>query len=279
MQWCDFYDNFWDWSDSTRRTRISSLEDIGSGEEVVEAVLEIEDEKVRAQLIRKAMKFGVQFTSDDFMNLDGELPGELYEQLGKYAGYDHNDPYFDEDNMTWDDFYNCYCDWDDTIMERRIKKLRHFGSPEEVCEAIQNMPSTELENMLFAKAKAAGVRFTRDQLIELGEWGQVIEDVMENELSDEAIDQFVANAEELVAQEKAVQRASRRIGFWGTLIGILSGISAGSKPRDNGRCNGDCANCPPHYGYRYGRWYYGHGHQHGCQRGGNGGRTGRTYRD
>lgn len=43
MQWCDFYDAFWDWSDSTRRTRISSLEDIGSGDEIVEAVLEIED--------------------------------------------------------------------------------------------------------------------------------------------------------------------------------------------------------------------------------------------
>ena len=43
--------------------------------------------------------------------------------------------------------------------------------------------------------------------------------------------------------------------------------------------NGDCTNCPAHYGYRYGRWYYGHGHQHGCQRGGNGGASGRTYRD
>ena len=58
MQWCDFYNNFWDWSDSTRRTRISSLGDIGSGEEIVEVLLEIEDEKVRAQLIRKAIKMG-----------------------------------------------------------------------------------------------------------------------------------------------------------------------------------------------------------------------------
>ena len=48
---------------------------------------------------------------------------------------------------------------------------------------------------------------------------------------------------------------------------------------DSGKCNGDCDNCPDHYGYRYGRWYYGHGHQHGCERGGNGGATGRTYRD
>lgn len=48
---------------------------------------------------------------------------------------------------------------------------------------------------------------------------------------------------------------------------------------DTGHCNGDCDSCPAHYGYRYGRWYYGHGHQRGCQRGGNGGASGRTYRD
>ena len=279
MQWSDFYDGFWDWSDSTRKTRISALEDIGSGDEIVEVILEIEDEKVRTQLIRKAMKLGAKFTSDDFMNLDGELSDELYEQLGQYAGYDHNDPYFDEDNMTWDDFYNCYCDWDDAIMERRIKKLRHFGAADEVVEAILNMPNSKLEELLLNKAKAAGVRFTRDHLLELGEWGPVIKDTIENDFSDGIIDQIVDDAEEIAAQEAAERRANRRIGFWGTVIGILSGISEVSKPHDNGRCNGDCANCPAHYGYRYGRWYYGHGHQNGCQRGGNGGATGRTYRD
>ena len=45
------------------------------------------------------------------------------------------------------------------------------------------------------------------------------------------------------------------------------------------KCDGNCANCPAHYGYRYGRWYYGHGHQHGCERGGNGGASGKCYRD
>ena len=279
MLWCDFYDSFWDWSDSTRRTRISSLEDIGSGEEVVEVILEIADEKIRSQLIRKAMKLGASFTSDDFMNLDGELPSELYEELGKYTGYDHNDPYFDEDNMTWDDFYGCCCDWDDALLERRINKLRHFGPSEEVCEAIQDMPNSKMEDLLYAKAKAAGVRFTREQLMELGHWGPVIQDVIDNDLSDEAIEQYVANAEALVAEEEAARRTNRRIGFWGTLIGVLNGFSSSSKKHDTGRCDGDCANCPAHYGYRYGRWYYGHGHQHGCQRGGNGGASGKTYRD
>lgn len=53
----------------------------------------------------------------------------------------------------------------------------------------------------------------------------------------------------------------------------------GSKSGDKHKCNGDCDNCPPHYGYRYGRWYYGHGHQRSCERGGNGGASGKTYRN
>lgn len=279
MKWCDFYDNFWDWSDSTRRTRISSLENIGTGEEIVEVLLEIEDEKVRAQLVRKAMNMGATFTSEDFMSLDGELPSNLYEQLGKYAGYDHNDPYFDEDNMDWDDFYCAYGDWDDALCARRVAKLKKFGPSDEVCEAIQGMPTIELEDILYKKAVAAGVKFTRSEMEEMGYWGETIADVLENSLSDEAIDQFVANAEALVAEHEQAQKRNKRVGFWGTLIGVLSGLSNSSSHKHRNHCDGDCDNCPAHYGYRYGRWYYGHGHQHGCERGGNGGATGKTYRD
>ena len=81
------------------------------------------------------------------------------------------------------------------------------------------------------------------------------------------------------------------IGIVGALASKTSGenaqdtTSVGSKGgfwKDAGhsrKCDGNCDQCPPHYGYRYGRWYYGHGHQHGCERGGNGGATGKTYRD
>ena len=208
MQWCDFYDAFWDWSDSTRRTRISSLEDIGSGDEVVEVVLEIEDPKVKAQLIRKAMKFGVEFTSDDFMNLDGELSDELYAQLGQYAGFDHNDPYFDEDNMTWDDFECCYSDWSEELLVRRIGKLNDFGDPESVCDAIMCMPSSKLEDALYERAVKKGVRFTEEQLENMGHVEHQLKNALDNFLTDDQIDQFVANAEAIVdnyEQEKNVR--------------------------------------------------------------------------
>lgn len=318
MLWSDFYDGFWDWSDSTRRTRISSLEDIGSGEEVVEVVLEIEDPKVKAQLIRKAMKFGVEFTSDDFMNLDGELSDELYAQLGQYAGFDHNDPYFDEENMTWDDFECYYSDWNEELLARRIGKLNDFGDPESVCDVIMCMPNSKLEDALYDRAIKKGVKFTREQLENMGHVELQLKNALDNFITEEQIDQVsrdvaVLNARLdddypiLTPEEQRKENAKGVLKFFGVIAAVILGIFGvflsviigltkqygGSNHRSSswgsfgrhshkkkGRhCDGDCANCPAHYGYRYGRWYYGHGHQWGCERGGDGGRRGLTLRD
>ena len=180
MQWCDFYEGFWDWADSTRRTRISSLENVGSGAEIVECVLEMADEKARAQLIRKAIKLGAVFSNDDFIALDGEVSAEVYEQLGKYAGFDYNDPCFDEENMTWDDFYGAYSDWDVALLRRRIQKLRQFGPSDEVAEVISCMPDAETEELLYQKAVAAGVKFSDEEMVAMGNLVEVLTKILEN---------------------------------------------------------------------------------------------------
>lgn len=317
MLWCDFYDGFWDWSDSTRRTRISSLEDIGSGDEVVEAVLEIEDPKVKAQLIRKAMRLGAEFSSDDFMNLDGELPDELYAELGKYAGFDHNDPYFDEDNMTWDDFECYYSDWSEELLARRIGKLNNFGDPESVCDAIMCMPNSKLEDVLYRRAVKKGVKFTDEQLENMGHIELQLKKVLDDFATDEQITQLEHDVNVLckqldeqypepTPQEQAKETAkgvfkvlgiiaAAILGIFGLFLGAIFSLTKkydgrstrykssrwhSHKKKKNSRyCDGDCDNCPAHYGYRYGRWYYGHGHQWGCERGGDGGRRGLTLRD
>ncbi len=200
MQWCDFYDAFWDWSDSTRRTRISSLEDIGSGDEVVEVVLEIEDPNIRAQLIRKAMKLGAKFTNEDLINLDTELPDDLFEQLGKYAQVDTDDLYFDEDNMTWEDFESNYCDWSTEITARRIAKLKKFGDPESVCEVILGMPTPELEDALYNKAVVKGVKFTQSQLNRMGHVELQLKKVLGNFATNEQILQLERDVDILCKQ-------------------------------------------------------------------------------
>ena len=271
--WDEYYEGFWDWSDSTRKTRISYLEDIGPGDEIVEAILDIQDEKTRAQLIRKAIKLGAEFSQDDFMNLDGELPDEVYQQLAEYAGYDANDPYFDEENMVWDDFYGCHHEWSRDVLVRRIGKLKDFGPSEEVVETIMLMPDVETDKLLYDRAVACGVKFTQDEEFEMGNWGTVIQNSMP---TDAQIEEFSNNIQILTKQldslEKDLskhQKKEKRVGFFGALFGILSGLGNSFNHKHPGKCTGDCANCPPHYGYRYGRWYYGKGHIYGCEFGGN----------
>lgn len=269
MKWCDFYDRFFDWSDGTRRSKISSLEDIGSGCEVTEAILDTTDEAVKAQLIRKAMKLGVVLTAEDFMNLDGEFTEELYEQVGRYAGFDAENPYFDENAMSWEDFYGNYSDWDEELMHRRIEKLQQFGSADEMCEVIASLVNEADAEKLYQKAVDAGVVFTSDQKEEMGRWDEWFRD--ENwPVSDEEMDAFSTDVQTLCDRLDAPPspRFSGKKSLLALFLALLGGEQKKSNPKS---CNGDCANCPAHYGYRYGRWYYGHGHQYGCLRGGNGG--------
>lgn len=162
MLWTDFYDNFWDWSDTTRSTRISSLEDIGTGEEIVEVIYEIEDNKVRAQLIRKAIKLGAKFTSDDFQNLEDELPDEVYLELGKHAGFDADNPTYDQTDTSWPHFYDNSFDWDPKTQIAAVSKLRQLGKHDEIVEAILNLDDPEARSILIRKAMAAKVKFNHE---------------------------------------------------------------------------------------------------------------------
>ena len=99
MTWSEFYRNFLEWSDSTVRTRISALEDMGCGDEVVDAVLNLPAGALQSQLIRKAIRMGVKFSRDHFMMLEGELTDEVYKELAAYTGYDTECPEPDEDPL------------------------------------------------------------------------------------------------------------------------------------------------------------------------------------
>lgn len=218
--------------------------------------------------------------------------------------------------MTWDEYYSRFWDLSPSTQRSYSYKLSNYGPADEVFEVIEELA---LENDGFAtrftsKALDAGVRFSPDQVLEMtiliekpvlsrlaetaaGKFtrGQ-LEEIYSliNESSYEIIarkahidifeDEFLDASEEEDTPEEIVYEppAQKGPGFWTTLFAILTAfgsVSGKSKKKDTGRCDGDCANCPAHYGYRYGRWYYGHGHQHGCERGGNGGTSGRTYRD
>ncbi|MBQ2734562.1 MAG: hypothetical protein IJF33_01885 [Clostridia bacterium] len=285
MTWDDFYDRFFDWSESTVKTKISSLEDIGNGEDVVDVCLNLGDEKIKAQLIRKSMKLGVKFTHDDFMNLDGEIPEALFEEVARYAGFSAENPFFNENDFDWDDFYASCADLPEDMVSRCIPRIKKFGDSDEVTDAVLSL-SYPADDALYERAVACGVNFTEEQLEEMGRQEvSFVEDIKAfNDISEEQMDEFSEQVrmveeqvDEYIEQTKNPKKRRASVGKaigLGAFFGMLSGLF-GTKKKHRGHCNGDCANCPSHYGYRYGRWYYGHGHNYGCEFGGNKGGGGK----
>lgn len=265
MTWDEFCERYSDWSESTVKTRISSLEDIGNGEDVVDVCLNLFDEKIKSQFIRKSMKLGVRFTHDDFMNLDGEIPEELFEEVARYAGFSAENPFFNENDFDWDAFYASCMDLPEDMVQRCIPRIKKFGDSDEVADAVLSL-SYPADDALYERAVACGVKFTKEQLKDMGRCDfSFAEDIkVFNNISKEQVDGYIEQSKNLKKQKSPVGKA---IGL-GALFGLFSGLFC-SKKKHSGRCNGDCTNCPPHYGYRYGRWYYGHGHNYGCEFGGN----------
>lgn len=289
MEWNDFCDGYADWAASTLRARISALTEVGNGEEIVDAVLNIADGACKAQLVRKAIKLGARFSHEDFMNLDGELPDPLYKEIAARGGFYAENPYFDENDFDWDEFIAECGELPEEMLLRCIPRIRRFGDSDEVTEAILSL-SPPADKLLYERARAAGVKFTEEQREELGfedaffvkelkEFASLGDDEIESLASQvRAATEYAEERAERARHPKKPRLTARRALRIGALIGIFKGLFSGRK-RHGGKCDGDCEHCPAHYGYRYGRWYYGHGHQAQCEFGGNGGRTGKTYRD
>jgi len=217
--------------------------------------------------------------------------------------------------ITWDDYYSRFWDLAPSTQRSYSYKLADFGPADEVFEVLNEfaLEDDSFATRFTAKALDAGVRFTPDQVLEMtilveqavlsrmaesasGKFSKaqleelygLIDDSSYNIIARKAnVDIFEDDFEEdpedtyELEEYESEEPVRKRPGFWTTLFAVFGAFNADSnhQKKVNGRCDGDCANCPAHYGYRYGRWYYGHGHQRGCQRGGNGGASGRTYRD
>ena len=130
MRWDDFYNDHFDWADSTIRSRISTLEDIGPGSEIVEVADDIDDMKVRSALIRKSMKLGAVYSRDDYCCLESEIPRKLFEELGAYADFDPNDPadltsQYPPDGLPLDQIYE-YSQQLNRLITPKPKPRRHY---------------------------------------------------------------------------------------------------------------------------------------------------------
>ena len=69
LDWEKFYDRFYNWEESTQINRISSLTSFGPSDEVAEIAMAYFEEKDASAFLRKAINFGVTFTTDEIMEL------------------------------------------------------------------------------------------------------------------------------------------------------------------------------------------------------------------
>lgn len=138
MDWSYFYDKYSELSDSKLKSYISLLEDIDSGSELVDVVVDIENKDIKALLVRKAMAFNVELDQDDFYRLDDEIPSELYVKLAK------------EGNIT-------------------------FGTNEEVAQVLASIFDAAGNDALYQRALKEGVKFTHKQLEWIGKYEEEYE--------------------------------------------------------------------------------------------------------
>ena len=252
MLWRDFYDSFCDWSESTVKTRISSLKDIGSGDEVVDAVLNLDYEGLKDQLIRKAMRLGVELSHDNYMSLDGELSEELYKEVAKYGHFHSDDSYFDPDDFTWDDFYAECANLPDDILMKCIPRINSFGPSDEVTEAIDSIINFDIADALYVRAIQRGVRFTRNELERLGRSDDgsdslFIADDIRN-FNENTTDEMIENFELAIDRvsinvdnklENVQKPKPRNQGLLGLLVGTGAILKGGKKTKHDGRCDKD----------------------------------------
>ncbi|MBE5851158.1 MAG: hypothetical protein E7298_13665 [Lachnospiraceae bacterium] len=83
MTWADYYDKFYDWAESTRISKLSSVDKLGSADEVAEVMLEFayDHEDVVNRIARKALEQRIVFTADNIRDLTNSIDPELQAKL------------------------------------------------------------------------------------------------------------------------------------------------------------------------------------------------------
>lgn len=179
MKWSDYYEKINDWAVSTAVSKISSLEDMGMPDEIVDAlvIIAFEDKKGAARLLNRALQHGVKFSGENLVEIadlcsEESFKKALYQSADALTAQDLEDMYgcFDDDlivdlakryqisapayiadeyeeelcpdtatPITWSRFYDAFCDWKTEYAIARSRSLTDFGSDDEVLEVIQEL--------------------------------------------------------------------------------------------------------------------------------------------
>ena len=132
--------NFYEWAESTQISRLSSLTDFGPSDEIVEVVQNFYDEKIATRLVRKALDYGVKFTTDEIIELRSWVSDEIYPVLVQA----NSDPY------TYEKLDELYGFVDDKIIEKLAKKNKVRSPMDEEPEEVEQVKGPGFWGTLFA---------------------------------------------------------------------------------------------------------------------------------
>jgi len=186
MKWDEFYEKFYDWSESTQINRMSSLTDFGPSSEVFDIALEFAEPKITTRFLKKAINAGVRFTGDEIVNMIDNVAEEFIPTLvvSNSVPYTRDDldyisSYISDELLKtiecasgieytdWNDFYEAYSSWSPEIFIERVRKLKSFGPSSEVVEVSNEFMKDREVTDFIKRAVSAGVRFAPDEIVEL----------------------------------------------------------------------------------------------------------------
>lgn len=179
MRWSDYYEKINDWEVSTAVNKISSLEDMGAPDEIVDAlnIIAFEDEKGATRLLNRAVRYGVKFSGENLGEIAGLCAEEsfkkaLHQSAEAFTAQDLEDLYCCVDDelivelakrykisapadiaeeyeeelcpdagmpISWSKFYDAFYDWKPEYAKARLQSVTDFGSDDEVLEVVQEL--------------------------------------------------------------------------------------------------------------------------------------------
>lgn len=100
MTWDDYYEKINEWEISTAIRQISSIENIGDQDELVEVlnVIGLEDEAGADKLLKKALKYGIKFSGSNLAEIvdvctESSIKKALYQSADMFTAQDLEDLY------------------------------------------------------------------------------------------------------------------------------------------------------------------------------------------
>lgn len=179
MTWDDYYEKINDWSVSTAASKISSLEDMGAPDEIVDAlnIIAFEDKKGATRLLNRALQHGVKFSGENLAEIvdlcaEESFKKALYQSADAFTAQDLEDLYGCVDDefiidlakrykisapadladeyeeklcpdigtpISWNRFYDAFNDWKSEYAKARLQAVTDFGSDDEVLEVVQEL--------------------------------------------------------------------------------------------------------------------------------------------